>query len=198
MAKLVSAIILAAGESRRMGKPKQLLPLDKTTILECTIDNFLNSEVHDVVVVVGYRAEEVVSLIAKRPTSMVVNAAYRDGMSTSIIAGLSLISDNAQGVMLALADQPFIDSQTINCLVESFGAHDKGIVLPIYQGKRGHPVILSIKYKEELLSLKGDIGGREIIHRYPDDVLEVPVNCEGICVDIDTVDTYNLQRSKLK
>lgn len=198
MAKLVSAIILAAGESRRMGKPKQLLPLGKATILECTIDNFLNSELNEIVVVVGYRAEQVSSSIAGKPVSIVVNTAYRDGMSTSIIAGLSLISNNAQGIMLALADQPFIDSQTINCLVESFGAHDKGIVLPTYQGKRGHPVILSIKYKEELLSLKGDIGGREIIHRYPDDVLEVPVNCEGICVDIDTVDTYNLQRSKLK
>ena len=77
MAPLISTLILAAGESRRMGKPKQLLPLGKTTILECAIDNFLNSEVHDVVVVVGYRAEEIVRLIAKRPISVVVNAAYR-------------------------------------------------------------------------------------------------------------------------
>lgn len=198
MASLISTIILAAGESRRMGKPKQLLPLGKTTILEQTIDNYLNSEVHDVVVVLGYRAEEILSLITKRPVRVAVNSAYREGMSTSIVAGLGLISDNAQGIMLALADQPFIDSQTINRLVESFGAGDKSIIVPAYQGRRGHPVIFSIKYKEELLSLKGDIGGREIIYRHPDDVLEVAVNCEGICVDIDTVDTYNLQRSKLR
>lgn len=198
MASLISTIILAAGESRRMGKPKQLLPLGKTTILEQTIDNYLNSEVHDVVVVLGYRAEEILSLITKRPVRVAVNSAYREGMSTSIIAGLGLISDNAQGIMLALADQPFIDSQTINRLVESFGAGDKSIIVPAYQGRRGHPVIFSIKYKEELLSLKGDIGGREIIYRHPGDVLEVAVNCEGICVDIDTVDTYNLQRSKLR
>lgn len=198
MASLISTIILAAGESRRMGKPKQLLPLGKTTILEQTIDNYLNSEVHDVVVVLGYRAEEILRLITKRPVRVAVNSAYRGGMSTSIVAGLGLISDNAQGIMLALADQPFIDSQTINRLVESFGAGDKSIIVPAYQGRRGHPVIFSIKYKEELLSLKGDIGGREIIYRHPDDVLEVAVNCEGICVDIDTVDTYNLQRSKLR
>lgn len=197
MAPLISTIILAAGESRRMGQPKQLLPLGKTTILERTIDNYLNSEVHDVVVVLGYRAEEIVSLITKRPVRVAVNSAYREGMSTSIVAGLSLISDNAQGIMFALADQPFVDSQTINRLVESFGAYDKSIIVPTYQGRRGHPVIFPIKYKEELLSLKGDIGGREIIHRHPGDVLEVAVNCEGICVDIDTVDTYNLQRSKL-
>jgi len=183
MIPLISAIILAAGESRRMGEPKQLMPLGKTTILERTVDNFLNSEVHDVIVVVGYRAEEVISLIADRSVAIAVNSAYREGMSTSIVAGLSLISDKTQGVMLALADQPFIDSHTINHLIEAFGAHNKNIAIPVYQGKRGHPVIFAIKYKEELLRLKGDIGGREIIGQHPDDILEVTVDCEGICVD---------------
>jgi len=193
MIPLISAIILAAGESRRMGEPKQLMPLGKTTILERTVDNFLNSEVHDVIVVVGYRAEEVISLIADRSVAIAVNSAYREGMSTSIVAGLSLISDKIQGVMLALADQPFIDSHTINHLIEAFGAHNKNIAIPVYQGKRGHPVIFAIKYKEELLRLKGDIGGKEIIGQHPDDILEVTVNCEGICVDINTVDNYYLE-----
>ena len=191
MIPLISAIILAAGESRRMGEPKQLMPLGKTTILERTVDNFLNSEVHDVIVVVGYRAEEVISLIADRSVAITINSAYREGMSTSIVAGLSLISDKTQGVMLALADQPFIDSHTINHLIEAFGVHNKNIAIPVYQGKRGHPIIFAIKYKEELLRLKGDIGGREIIDKHPDDILEVTVNCEGICVDIDTIDNYN-------
>ena len=193
MIPLISAIILAAGESRRMGEPKQLMPLGKTTILERTVDNFLNSAVHDVIVVVGYRAEEVISLIADRSVAIAVNSAYREGMSTSIVTGLGLISDKTQGVMLALADQPFIDSHTINHLIEAFGAHNKNIAIPVYQGKRGHPVIFAIKYKEELLRLKGDIGGREIIGQHPDDILEVTVNCEGICVDIDTVDNYYLE-----
>jgi molybdenum cofactor cytidylyltransferase len=191
MIPLISAIILAAGESRRMGEPKQLMPLGKTTILERTVDNFLNSEVHDVIVVVGYRAEEVISLIADRSVAIAVNSAYREGMSTSIVAGLSLISNKTQGVMLALADQPFIDSHTINHLIEAFGVHNKNIAIPVYQSKRGHPVIFAIKYKEELLRLKGDIGGREIIGQHPDDILEVTVDCEGICVDIDTIDNYN-------
>ncbi|RLG23120.1 molybdenum cofactor cytidylyltransferase, partial [Methanosarcinales archaeon] len=137
MAPLISALILAAGESRRMGKPKQLMPLGKTTILEQTVDNFLNSEVSDVIVIVGYRAEDIASLIVKRPVTIVVNSAYREGMSTSIVAGLNLVSDKAQGVMLALADQPFVDSQTINRLIEAFGTYDKGIVIPTYQSRRG-------------------------------------------------------------
>ncbi len=198
MVPLISAIILAAGESRRMGKPKQLMPLGKTTILEHTVDNFLNSKVYDVVVVVGYRAEEVTSLIANRPVAVAVNSAYHDGMSTSIVAGLSLIGDKTQGVMLVLADQPFVDSQTINRIIETFGAHNKGIAIPVYQGRRGHPVIFTIRYKEELLALKGDIGGRQIINRHPDDVLKVAVNCEGICIDIDTVDSYNSEESRLR
>jgi len=193
MIPLISVIILAAGESRRMGEPKQLMPLGKTTILQRTVDNFLNSEVHDVIVVVGCRAEEVISLIADRSVAITVNSAYREGMSTSIVAGLSLINEKTQGIMLALADQPFIDSHTINHLIEAFGAHNENIAIPVYQGKRGHPIIFALKYKEELLRLKGDIGGREIIGQHPDDILEVPVNCEGICVDIDTVDNYYLE-----
>ena len=116
---------------------------------------------------------------------------FFQGMSLIKILGLA-------GVMFALADQPFIDSQTINHLIEAFGTHNKGIIIPIYQGRGGHPVIFAIKYKEELLRLKGDIGGREIIARHPNDILEVAVNCEGILIDIDTVESYNLRRDELR
>lgn len=194
---MLAVIILAAGESRCMGKPKQLMPLGKTTILEQTINNFVNSTVNEVIVVVGNRAEEIVNVIANRPVILTLNPSYRQGMSTSIVAGLnSISSDKTQGVMLALADQPFVDTQTINHLVEAFGAHNKGIAIPIYQGRRGRPVIFAIKYKEELLRLKGDIGGRQIIDKHPDDILEVTVNCEGINIDIDTMGNYHSQKEK--
>ena len=187
----ITCIILSAGESKRTGKPKLLLPLRESTILEQTIDNFLKSKVNEVIVVVGYRAEEMTSLIANRPVIVTVNPVYRHGMSTSIAAGLSLTSDKTQAVMFALADQPFIDTQTINHLIKVFSAGNKGIAIPIYQGRRGHPVIFANKYREELLRLKGDIGGREIIGRHLDDVLEVEVKCEGIYIDIDTMDGYH-------
>lgn len=198
MPSLISVIILAAGESKRMGKPKQLMPLRRTTILEQTIDNFLNSEVNEVIVVLGHRAEEAKRIIAARPVKLAINSNYQQGMSTSIIAGLNMVDSRAQAVMLALGDQPFIDSQTINSSVEAFGAHNKGIAIPVYRGRRGHPVVFAIRYKGELLRLEGDIGGREIIDRHPDDVLEVAVNCEGICVDIDTADMSSLERNKLR
>ncbi len=194
---MISAILLAAGESKRMGKPKQLMPLGRTSILEQTIDNYLNSEVNEVIVVLGHRAEEAKRIMAARPVKLAINPNYQQGMSTSIIAGLNMVDSRAQAVVIALGDQPFIDSQTLNRLIDEFYNHDKGIAIPVYRGRRGHPVIFAIRYKDELFRLKGDIGGREIIDRYPDDVLEVPVNCEGIYIDIDT-NKQLLERMKLR
>jgi len=183
----VSAILMAAGEAKRMGKLKQLMPLGSTTMLEQTIDNLLSSRVSEVIVVLGHKAEEVRKRITTRPIKIVVNPIYHQGMGTSIAAGLKLVDSRAQAVMLALGDQPFVDSQTLNKLIEEFQAHNKGIAIPTYKGRRGHPLIFSMKYKAPLSRLKGDIGGREIIKQHPEDVLEVAVDCKGIIIDIDTM-----------
>lgn len=190
MSVWVSAILLAAGKSRRMGKLKLLLPFRGSTILEHAVDNLLNSKVAEVILVVGYQAQELVSKIAQKPVKIVVNPQYQQGMSTSIIAGLSLVNKQAEAIMIVLADQPLIDSQTITRLIEEFQKHDKGIVIPAYQGRRGHPVIFSIKYKERLLELRGDVGGKQIINEHLEDVLEVPIESEGINIDIDTMSDY--------
>jgi molybdenum cofactor cytidylyltransferase len=188
---MLPAILLAAGKSQRMGKLKQLMPFGKSTILEQAIDNLLNSAVDETIVVLGHKAEEITETIATKPVKIIVNPNYAEGMSTSIIAGLILVDPRAQAVMLALGDQPLVNSQTINRLIEEFQSHDRGIAVPTYKGKRGHPVILAIKYKAELLELKSDIGAREIIKRHPDDVLEVTVDAEGVIADIDTEDDYS-------
>ena len=181
-----------------MGKLKQLMPMGKSTILEQTIDNFLGSQADEVIVVAGHRSEDTIKVIGGRPVKITINPAYRQGMSTSIVAGLSVVDSRAQAVMLALGDQPFIDSQTINHLIAEFYNHKKGIAIPVFKRRRGHPVIFDIKYREQLLRLEGDIGAREIIARHPEDVLEVAVNCEGIYIDIDTVDSYDLRRNETR
>jgi molybdenum cofactor cytidylyltransferase len=187
---MISAILLAAGESNRMGQPKQLMPFDQITIVERTIDNLLNSAVSETIVVLGYKDEEIRKTIASKPIKIAINPDYQQGMSTSIIAGLKQVDKKARAVIIALGDQPFVNSQTITSLVEAFIANNRGILIPVYQGRRGNPVIFAIKYKNELLNLKGDVGGREIIKRHPDDVLEVAVNCEGVLLDIDTMENY--------
>ena len=118
MTTLISAVILAAGESKRMGTTKQLLPLGNITILEQTIDNFLNSKVDDVIVIVGYKAKEITRLISNRRVIVAENPSYHDGMSTSIVTGLGFLSNKSRGIMIALADQPFIESPTINHLIK--------------------------------------------------------------------------------
>ena len=187
---MLSAILLAAGESKRMGEPKQLMPLGKHTLLEQAIDNLLNSSVDETIVVVGHKAEEITKAIATRPVKIMLNHNYRQGMSTSIIAGLILIDPKSQAVILALGDQPLVASQTINQLIDAFNSHNKGIAVPTYQGRRGHPIIFDIKYKAELFKLKGDIGGREIIRNHSKDVLKVAVDSESVVSDIDTQEDY--------
>ena len=195
---MISAILLAAGESRRMGKLKQLMPLGGRGILEHSIDNLLGSRVGEVIVVLGCEAEVLVKKVATRPVRIAMNSAYQEGMSTSIARGLALVNDRVGAVMLALADQPFIDSHVINRMIDEFDTHSKGIVIPVYKGRRGHPIIFAIKYKGELLRLSGDTGGRAIIDQQPDDVLEVAVGSEGICIDIDNLSSYHLEKSKLE
>jgi len=187
---MISGMLLAAGESKRMGKLKQLMPLGQSTILEQTIHNLLDSTLDELIVVVGNRAEEITRAIADKPIKIAVNHNYQQGMSSSITAGLHMINHQAQAVMLILGDQPFIDSSTINKLISEFHGNDKGIAIPIYKGRRGHPVIFSLGYKEKLLKVKGDIGGKQIIKDHPDDILEVAVDSEGILLDINTMNDY--------
>ncbi len=187
---MVSAILLAAGESKRMDVPKLLLPFGSGTILEQTINNLLNSKLDEIIVVVGCRAREMIQMIANRPVKIIVNPIYGQGVSTSIVKGLSLVDDRAPAIMLVLADQPLIDSETINQIIEAFFSHNKGIVIPTHKGKRGHPVIFSTKYKKELLGLKGDVGGRQILKKHFDDILEVAVDTQSINIDIDTMNDY--------
>ena len=192
-----SAILLAAGESRRMGRMKLLQPLGAKTILEQALDNLLCSLVDEVIVVVGYQAEEVIGRIAQRSAKIAFNPRYRQGIGTSIVAGLPLVERQAQAIMITLADKPLIESCIIDELIENFAQHDKGIVIPVFGGRRGHPVIFSIKYLEELMTLKGDVGAREIVNRHPGDVLEVPVESEGVILDINTLKDLQRLRERL-
>lgn len=187
---MVSAILLAAGKSERFGKPKQLLKLGEKTLLERSLDTLLASPVEEVIVVLGYKAEEIARKVKLRRAKVIVNPDYEEGMSSSIRKGLSLVSKNANGVLIALADQPLVEEKVLQALIAAFQSQDKGIFIPIYRGARGHPVLFSIKYKEELLQLRGDVGGREIVNRHPQDVLEVAVDTPSILLDIDTEEDY--------
>lgn len=187
----VSAILLAAGESKRMGKPKLLLPLGNGTILGHTIDNLLSSMTDEVIVVLGANAREMEKAIAGKPVKVVFNPDYHRGMSTSLISGLKQVSHQAQRVMIALCDQPLIDKSLYNRLIQASLGTDRGIIVPTYRARRGNPIVFNIGYKEELLQFKGDVGGKEVLSRHPDDILEIAIDSESIYININTITDYN-------
>ena len=181
-----------------MGKPKQLMPLGDKSILEHSLDNLLDSRVNEVVVVVGCEADKVAKKVAARPVRIAVNPDYKQGMSTSIVKGLGLVGKDTKAVMVALADQPFISSHVIDQLIDEFETHKKGIAVPVYKGKRGHPIVFAIKYRKELLELSGDTGGKDILEKHPEDVLEVDTGSEDIHRDIDDMKSYEKERRKIR
>jgi molybdenum cofactor cytidylyltransferase len=190
MSSSISVIILAAGKSTRMGKQKLRMQLGQRSILEHTVNNYLNSKVDEVIVVVGYEASEIKQLLEHKPVIIVHNPRYNDGIGTSISAGTQHIKKSAEMIVIALADQPYIRSDIINYLVDMHKDSNKGITVPVYKGIRGNPAIFSSSYKKELVELQGDTGGKQVTDRHPDDVLEIDMEFEEVTMDIDTMDSY--------
>ena len=186
----VSAILLGAGESKRMGVDKLSLPYGKKTVLEHCLEIFLRSKVREVIVVLGGRTKGMRSPLRRRKGKVVMNPHYKMGMSTSIQRGIQAIDPRCHGILIALGDQPFLKTRTIDTLIQAFAKGDKGIVVPSFRGRKGHPVIFHKRYQGDLLKLKGDAGGRSIIERYPEDVWVVHVKSEGVVKDIDTWKDY--------
>jgi molybdenum cofactor cytidylyltransferase len=188
----ISALLLAAGMGERMGGVKQLLTLGGKSMIEAALDNLQASRCDEIIVVLGFVASKIRPLVEGRErVEVVVNPRFEQGMSTSIQKGLRAISPSATGILIALADQPFITPEVIDALIDGFQTGAQGIVLPVYEEKRGHPVILDRKkYEPELLSLQGDVGGKEIVRKHPEDVLEIAVASKGVLVDIDAPEDY--------
>ena len=187
----ISALLLAAGMGERMGGVKQLLPLGTKRMIEVSLGNLLASRVDEVVVVLGFAVDEIRPFVhAEHRVKIVTNKHFEKGMSASIWAGMQALDPRCTGVLIALADQPFIPAEVIDQLIERFGAGEQGIVLPVYRGQRGHPVILSRQYERELLALRGDAGGREIVRNHTEDCLEVEVDVSGVVMDIDAPEDY--------
>ena len=190
-----AGVILAAGESTRFGKPKQLLKLNNKCLIEWVLDAAVGSRLKKIVLVLGHKHQEILAALVKKARQsnleVVINTDYKNGQSTSLQAGLSKIRDSFPSIMFLLGDQPMLDSETIDTLLEQFWSSDKDICVPVIEGKRGNPVILSQKFYGRLAAIKGDIGARNIIRDHPDHVKEIEIDNPLCFVDIDTQSDYD-------
>ena len=192
----ISAILLGAGESKRMGVDKLSLPWGRRTVLEHCFETLLRSEVQELVVVLGIRNKGAKNLFWGRKVKVVINPYSCRGMSTSICRGLTALRSRSDGILIALGDQPLLRTTTINVLIHAFQKGRGGIIVPSFQGRRGHPVILHRRYKKELLNLKGDVGGKSILERHPQEVRAIRVKSIGVVTDVDTWQDYKKERER--
>src|SRR6059036_2248292 len=183
---MISAIVLAAGTSSRMGSPKPLLTLGGRPLLERVLETVRDAAVDDIVVVLGHEADRVRDGVSFDGAHAVVNPAYIEGMSTSLQAGVRAADPRSDGFLIVLGDQPFVQSATINTLIERRNGSQAKILIPTYGGARGNPVLLDRSLSEEVQSITGDQGCRAIFGRHTQGILEVPVDDPGILVDLDT------------
>ena len=186
----VAAILLAAGQSRRMGAFKPLLPFGKTTVVRSCITNLRAGGVGHIVVVVGHRASEVRANLADLDDlEFGLNPDPNTEMSASIVCGVERLPATAKAVLIALTDQPAIPPDVIQTLINEWRSGSK-LVIPEFQKRGGHPVLIDLAFREELLTLNPQLGLRALFDANKDQVQRPPVNSSYIARDMDTWDDY--------
>jgi molybdenum cofactor cytidylyltransferase len=184
------AIVLAAGMSTRMGTQKLLLPFSGMTIIEKVVENIVNSGIEHILVVLGANRDEMEEVLEFWPVQTIWNENFREGMHTSVIAGVNALPEGAKAVAFFLGDQPLISPEAVRKVVEAWQNSGKGIVLPIYDGKRGHPALYDRSLRNEILDLDPSVGLRSVAQKFQDKIVEVETGCPGILKDIDTREEY--------
>ncbi len=195
---MIWILILAAGESRRMGSPKMALPFRGKTIIQKVADGALESGADGVAVVTGADRDRVEEYLKDYPVRLIYNPDFRLGMLSSVQRGWAGLPPSTRKVVVMLGDQPGIPPGLVDRLIARSGRCKKGIILPVYQGKRGHPVLIDARYRVEVMMLKSDAGLRSLMTLHPEDVEELPVNTSSILEDIDTRADYEQALGDMK
>ena len=190
-AKPIAAILLAAGQGSRMGGGKLLLPIGDATVVERAAKSLIDVPVADLIVVVGTYGLAIKRQLSEFPVRFVLNPDPSSEMAESIRCGLKIVDPASVEAFLVLpADMPLVLPETIRLLVDSLLASDKLIAVPVFQGRRGHPVIFRSNLYETVLNFRSPQGIRPLVHGDPSKVLLVEVDDEGVIADLDNWDDY--------
>ena len=187
---MITGLVLAAGRSERMGTLKQLLPFGSVTLIEQVVRTLTRSRLgKDVVVVLGHRAEEIVARVSGLPVRFAYNPDPEGDMISSIRCGLAYIPPD-QAILVALGDQPLVTTGTVNRLIAEYERRPEGMVLPVHDGKRGHPMIVSPAFREEILFESNPGGLKGLRDRHAESVRLVPVDTDAVLFDVDYRSDY--------
>lgn len=196
-----AGILLAAGSSTRMGCPKQLVRIGGDLLLSRVLKMAIASDLERVVLVLGHRERTIQAALgdeqAHPKVRIVINDRYREGMSTSLQAGLVSVRECCPAIMVLLADQPFVDTAVVNLLLRSFHHSGKGICVPVHGGRRGLPVCFRHPFYDAIMQISGDKGARDIIRDHPGQVLQVNIDNPDCFYDIDTEDDLDAGHRRL-
>ena len=197
----IVGIVLAAGLSTRMGRPKQLLPLGESTVIEVVVKQ-VRAQLDHVIVVLGHMADEIAPVLATCGVRCVVNERYRAGMTTSVQCGIAASQEGigaVSGYLICLGDQPGIGPGAMRAVVAAAtGNCGRGIVIPRFRGRRGHPIFGNADYADEIARLGEDQGLNQVTRRHPDDTAQIDVEDEGVLADLDTPEDYRRELRRLR
>jgi molybdenum cofactor cytidylyltransferase len=173
-----------------MGTQKLLLPFESGTVVGTVVQRAVESGVDGVLVVLGSDRGRVRRTLRSLPVKFTINRDFRQGMLSSIQTAFSALPEAAEAAVVMLGDQPAIPAEVIDNLIKAYRAHPGRIVVPVHDGHRGHPVVISAHYRQEILGLDPKVGLRQLLRNHPDDVLEVTVTSPAILKDLDSPGDY--------
>lgn len=189
---IISAVLLAAGESNRMGDLNKLeLQINGVSLLQRIIDTLHKTSFQELIVVAGYQANKIQSLLQDDPVTVINNEHYQQGQMTSVQAGLKALTQPCDGVMICLSDQPLLTVTDINKIINGFINRNHGsIVVPMFKGKRGNPIILDYQHRATILAGDRDLGCKRLIEHHPELVSTIEMDNDHTVLDMDTPDDY--------
>ncbi len=195
---MICAVVLGAGLSSRMGAQKLLLPFGGKTVIAHIVDQLLASSVDEVYVVVGHEGRKVSEELSGRKVTIVENPDYESGMLSSVRCGLSHLPANCSAILVALGDQPSITPQLVDKMLEAFSSAEKRILVPLCNGRRGHPLLFSAFYRDQVLKSFDDVGLRGLLHAHPEDVFELTVSSSAVLSDMDCPEDYRRELERIE
>ena len=181
-----------------MGRQKLLLPWAGKAVLRHIVDELAASEIDETIVVTGGDHDRMVDCLIGCDVVVERNRAVHEGMLSSVRTGLRIVGEGAHAVMIVLGDQPSLSSKLINVVIGVWRKERAQIVRPVFKGGHGHPVLIPIEFREEILSGFDDVGLKGLLHRFPDRVREWSVDDPGVLIDIDTPEDYARELARLQ